>query len=193
MRRIIDFMQAALEDDGKQWRKTGDRSYAIVAQHESAPEAAFTTDRQESLGNERLGLLGLDHPVVEKYIGRLWALPPSELGIRVQATDGGAGVLSLWYVTSRGERGETCPHIIPLAVGLDGQRIPVWERNAEQFYRAAPATHYTNSPNIAAAAVCDTMLHRELTHRQIISERRGYEARLIGWVEVVGDNSKPPG
>jgi hypothetical protein len=32
----------------------------------------------------------------------------------------------------------------------------------------------------------DSKLHRELGHRQIISERRGYEARMIGWVEVVG-------
>ena len=29
------------------------------------------------------------------------------------------------------------------------------------------------------------MLNRELTHRQIISEERGYETRMIGWIEVV--------
>src|SRR5262249_43513590 len=38
-------------------------------------------------------------------------------------------------------------------------------------------------------AAFDSMLHRELGHRQFISEHRGYEARLIGWVEVVGQGS----
>ena len=188
MGRIIDFMQTAVEDDGKQWQKAGDHGFAIVGQQGTSAEASFTTDRDESLGNEGLGLLGLDHALVEKYIGQFRALPPNELGVRVQSPDGRTGVVSLWYVTSQGERGETRTHIIPLAVGLDGQRIPVWERTVDQLFRAAPATRDASPPSDLLTTVCDTMLHRELSHRQIISERRGYEARLIGWVEVTGQN-----
>ncbi len=33
----------------------------------------------------------------------------------------------------------------------------------------------------------DSVLRRELLHRQFISDRRGYEAKLIGWCEVVGN------
>ena len=186
MGRIIDFMQAAVEEDGKQWQKTGDHSYAVVGQQAPAPEAMFTTDRNESLGNERLGLLGLDYPLVERYISRFQALPPNEIGVRVQSADGRTGLLSIWHVSSRGERGEPSTHIIPLAVGLDGQRIPVWERTVDQLFRAAPAARDTNSVSSSLTAVCDAMLHRELSHRQIICERRDYEARLIGWIEVVG-------
>jgi hypothetical protein len=188
MGRIIDFMQAAVQDDGKEWQKTGDHGYAIVGQQGSAPEAAFTTDRNESMGNERLGLLGLDHPLVEKYTGQFQALPPNEIGIRVQSTDGRTGVLSMWYVTSQGERGETRTQIIPLAVGPDGQRIPLWERTADQLYRAPPSSRDKQPPSALLTAVCDSMLHRELSHRQIISDRRGYEARLVGWIEVIGQN-----
>jgi SNF2 family DNA or RNA helicase len=189
MGRITDFMQAAVEQDGKRWSKTGDHAYSIEGQAGAAPEAVFTTDRDESLGNERVGLLGLDHPVVEEYIDRFRALPPDELGVRVQSPDGRTGVLSLWHVTSQGERGETRTHIIPLAVGVDGQRIPVWEKTANQLFRAIPATRKSELPIELLVSTIDTMLHRELGHRQIISERRGYDARLIGWVEVVGQNS----
>jgi hypothetical protein len=101
-------------------------------------------------------------------------------------------VLSLWYVTSQSEHGETRPHIIPLAVGPDGGRIPAWERTVDQFFAAAPANRVTNTPNTALAAVCDSVLQRELSHRQIISERRGYEARLNGWIEVVGESEARP-
>jgi len=186
--RIVDFMRAAVEDDGQQWHRDGEHGYQIVAPNGSAPEAMFTTDRDESLANERLGLLGLDHPLVESYLRKYRALPPEQLGVRVQSTDGRTGALGLWHVTSQGEHGETRTHLIPLAVGSDGQRIPVWERSVDQLFSAAPATTDTNPPHDLLMAACDTLLHRELGHRQINTGQRGYDARLIGWLEVVGQN-----
>jgi superfamily II DNA or RNA helicase len=187
--RITEFMQAAVEEDGKTWQKEGDHGYVIVGQNGSPPETLFTTDRDESLGNERLGLLGLDHRVVEHYIGQYRVLPPTELGVRVQSSDGRTGAVSLWLVTSQGERGETNSHIVPLAIGSDGQRVPMWERSVDQIFRAAPSQRSTNPPVETLISACDSMLHRELGHRQIISERRGYEARMIGWLEVVGQTA----
>ena len=190
MRRIIDFMKIAVEQDGKRWQQVGEHGYAIVGQNGSASEVTFTTNRDESLSNERLGLLGLDHPAVEHYIGEYRELAPADLGIRVQSPDGRTGVVSLWHVTSQGERGETRSHILAVAIGSDGQRVPMWERSVDQLFRAAPATRSTQPPVELLTVACDTMLHRELGHRQIISEQRGYEARLIGWIEVVGGSSR---
>lgn len=186
MGRITEFMRVAVEEDGKQWQKEGDHGYIIAGQNGSPPETVFTTDRDESLGNERLGLLGLDHRVVEQYMTQYRELAPTELGVRVQSPDGRTGAVSIWQVTSQGERGETRSHIIPLAIGVDGQRLPMWERSVDQLFHASPSQRSTNPPVEMLISACDSMLHRELGHRQIISERRGYEARMIGWVEVVG-------
>lgn len=186
MGRITEFMQAAVEEDGKQWQKEGDHGFIIAGQNGSPPETVFTTDRDESLGNEKLGLLGLDHRVVEQYMTQYRELAPTELGVRVLSPDGRTGAVSVWQVTSQGERGETRSHIVPLAIGSDGQRVPMWERSVDQLFRAAPSQRSTNPPVEILVSACDSMLHRELGHRQIISERRGYEARMIGWVEVVG-------
>jgi hypothetical protein len=179
-------MQAAVEEDGKQWQKEGEHGYCVAGQNGSPPETVFTTDREESLGNDRLGLLGLDHRVVERYMTQYRELSPTELGIRVQSPDGRTGAVSVWQVTSQGERGETRSHIVLLAIGSDGQRVPMWERSVDQLFRAAPSQRSTNPPVEILVSACDTMLHRELGHRQIISERRGYEAKMIGWVDVVG-------
>ena len=186
MGRITKFMQAAVEEDGKQWQKEGDYGFLITGQNGSPPETVFTTDRDESLGDEKLGLLGLDHRVVEQYMTQYREMAPTELGIRVQSPDQRTGAVSVWQVTSQGERGETRSHIVPLAIGSDGQRLPMWERSVDQLFRAAPSQRSTNPPVEILVSVCDSMLHRELGHRQIISERRGYEAHMIGWVEVVG-------
>ena len=189
MSRITAFMQAAVEEDGKQWRQEGEHRYLIAGQNGAPPEAVFTTDRDESLGNDRLGLLGLDHPIVDRYMAQYRELAPTELGIRVQSSDGRTGAVSVWQVTSQGERGETRSHIVPLAVGSDGQRVPMWERSADKLFHAAPSQQSTNPPVEILLSACDSMLHRELGHRQIISERRDYEARMIGWVEVVGQTA----
>ena len=186
MGRITEFMQAAVEEDGKQWQKEGDHGFIIAGQNGSPPETVFTTDRDESLGNEKLGLLGLDHRVVEQYMTQYRELAPTELGVRVQSPDGRTGAVSVWQVTSQGERGETRSHIVPLAIGSDGQRVPMWERSVDQLFHASPSQRSTTPPVEILVSACDSMLHRELGHRQIISERRGYEARMIGWVEVVG-------
>ena len=186
MGRITEFMQAAVEEDGKQWQKQGDHGYIIAGQNGSPSVTVFTTDRDESLVNEQVGLLGLDHRVVEQYMTQYRELSPTELGVRVQSPDGRTGAVSVWQVTSQGERGETRSHIVPLAIGSDGQRVPMWERSIDQLFRASPSQRSTNPPVEILISVCDSMLHRELGHRQIISEQRGYEARMIGWVEVVG-------
>lgn len=186
MSRITEFMQAAVEEDGKLWQKNGDHDYIIAGQNGSPPETMFTTDRDESLINDQVGLLGLDHRVVEQYMTQYRELSPTELGIRVQSPDGRTGAVSIWQVTSQGERGETRSHIVPLAIGSDGQRVPMWERSVDQLFRASPSQRSTNPPVEILISACDSMLHRELEHRQIVSEQRGYEARMIGWVEVVG-------
>jgi ERCC4-related helicase len=189
MGRITEFMQAAVEEDGKQWQKEGEHGFLITGQNGSPPETVFTTDRDESLGNEKLGLLGLDHRVVEQYMTQYRELAPTELGVRVQSPDGRTGAVSVWQVTSQGERGETRSHIVPLAIGSDGQRVPMWERSVDQLFHAAPSQRSMSPPVEILVSACDSMLHRELGHRQIISERRGYEARMIGWVEVVGQKA----
>ena len=186
MGRLVNFMQAAVEEDGKQWRKDGEHGYVIVAPNGSIPEAVFTTNREESLGNDKLGLLGLDHPVVEKYLAQYRELSPTELGVRIQSPDGRTGAVSVWQVMSQGDRGETRTHIVPLALGSDGQRVPMWERSVDQLFQSPSSERSTNPPVEILVSACDSMLHRELGHRQIISERRGYEARMIGWLEVVG-------
>jgi hypothetical protein len=92
----------------------------------------------------------------------------------------------LWQVTSQGERGESRTHIVALAIASDGQRLPAWERSADQLFRSAESQQTTTPPVERLVSAFDVMLHRELGHRQIISQQRGYEARMIGWLEIVG-------
>ncbi len=187
LERIIKFMHGAAQDNGKIWQQTGPQGFSLLNQPNRLPEAVFTTNRDESQAAESLGLLGLDHPLVENYISKYQALPTEEIGVRVKSPDGKSGVLSLWHILAQTENGGVKAQMIPLAISEEGQRIPSWERNVDQLFLAESAL---TKPRFSIGALInsvDSMLHRELEHRKIISEKNGYKAKLVGWIEIIGN------
>jgi len=186
MSEIVRFVRTAVEEDGQQLNEVESDVLAVTADGNGVPDVRFTTEREESLRREDVELIGLDHPLVVSYMNRYRNLPPEELGIRVQSDDGRTGVLSIWHVTTQGERGETQTTLLPLAIDNNGQRIPPWERHADRMFQLQPAAgnRRTNTQNLLSDTL-EPMILRELSHRGFIRRHRGYDAKLIGWVEIV--------
>lgn len=184
MGQIVRFLRAALEEDGKRLVESGDGLLAVTDGESDRPEVRLATVRDQSLARSDVELLGLDHPLVVEYMARYRGLPPQEVGLRVQAENHRTGVLSLWHVTTQGERGELRTTILPLAVDFHGHRVPAWERQIDGLFQRPPATSDARPRPDLLADVLEPMVQRELMHRGVIGERRGYDARLIGWVEV---------
>jgi len=186
MSEIVHFLLTAVEEEGQQLRQLDDEVLAVTGDGNHQPEIRFTTEREESLEREDIELMGLDHPLVVGFMNQYRNLPLDELGIRVSSNDRRKGVLSIWHVTTQGERGETKTTLLPLAVDHEGQRLPAWERQVDRLFQLAPAANgsTTFSDKLLSDAL-EPMILRELTHRGFIAEQRGYDAKLIGWVEVV--------
>ena len=185
MGKILSFLRLAVEEDGKQLVEQNKNTFAVTVAGNNQPELCFTTERNESMRQQDLSLLGLDHPLLVSYMGRYRNLSPSQIGVRVKAPNRRSGILSLWQVMTQGERGETRTSVLQLAVDSEGQRIPTWERQAEQMFQLPAADTAIRDPDRLLKDEIEPMLQRELIHRGIVGENRGYEARLIGWVEVV--------
>jgi hypothetical protein len=185
MGKIVRFLRAALEDDGKKLTPDGENDLIVSDGGTGQPEARLTTVRDQSLTRPDVELLGLDHPLVVEYLTGYRALPAQEIGVRVVASDHRTGVLSVWHVTTQGDRGEVQTTILPLAVDFKGQRIPSWERQADSLFHRPPATDESPARSDLLVTALEPMIQRELLHRGVIGERRGDDARLIGWVEVV--------
>jgi len=188
MDEIVRFVRAAAEESGQQFQSEANGRYC-VSDLAGGGSLKFTTDRESSLNDENVELLGLDHPLVVQFMQQYRSLPEEQIGIRVRSPDERTGVISIWQVTSQRERGESRIHVLPIAIGTGGERVPAWERSVDQMFQATPTEVVTQPPVELLIASCDAMLHRELSHRKIISEQRGYETRLIGWIEVVGQDA----
>jgi superfamily II DNA or RNA helicase len=185
MGEIVRFLRAAVEEDGNSLAEAGDGMLVVTNAGSGQPEARLTTSREQSLARSDVELLGLDHRLVVEYMARYRALPAQEVGVRVSAGDHRTGVLSLWHVTTQGDRGEIRTTILPLAVDFQGQRIPAWDRQIDALFHRPHAPGDHRPPADLMARVLEPMIQRELLHRGVIGEKRGYDARLIGWVEVV--------
>lgn len=185
MSAIIRFLAAAAEEDGKQLRQFDGNVLALAEAGNGNGQTRFTTDRDESLNRDDLELLGLDHPLLVSYLDRYRNHPPDQIGIRVCSDDRRSGVLSIWQVTAQGDRGETKTIILPLAVADDGQRLPAWERQLDHLYHLPPAPNETTTNQPLLTDIFEPMILRELIHRGIVTQNQGYDARLIGWVEVL--------
>lgn len=184
MDEIVHFVRSAVEDDGSSFRPEANGIFVVSASDNSEP-LRFTTDRDASIESESIDMLGLDHPMVVKYMQRFRDLPDDQIAIRVRSDDGRTGVLSIWHVTTQGDRGETRNHMLTLAVDEEGQRIPSWEKQVDRLFRLDPSPGRTELPITLLTDVLEPMIQRELVHRGFLAENRGYDARLVGWVEAV--------
>lgn len=183
MGELIEFLKAAVQEDGKRVTES-EGLLAVLAEGSDKPEIRFTTDRDQSLARSDVELLGLDHPLLVAYMTRFHGLPPREIGIRVLSTDERHGVLSLWHVATLGERGEIHTVVVPLAVDDQGQRVPLWERQVDHLFCLPPSATKNQPRHDLLTNVIEPMIQRELFHRGTIGQDHGYDARLIGWVEM---------
>lgn len=184
MDEIVRFVRAASEEEGNTLRPETNGIFVISAS-DNGDKLRFTTDRDTSIESENIDLLGLDHPLVAQYMQRFRNLPEDQIGIRVCSDDGRSGVLSIWHVTIQGERGETRNHILTLAVDVEGQRIPSWERHVDRLFQLEPAKANSEPQFDLLTELLEPMIQRELIHRGFLAENRGYNAKLVSWVEVV--------
>ncbi len=83
-------------------------------------------------------------------------------------------------------RGETRTSVISIGIAIDCSRIPAWERTLDQLYQLEPADSSTETPSELLFEILEAKLQRELVHRKIVRSHGGYDARLIGWLELVG-------
>jgi len=187
MRALLRFVTDATNAEGDTFANRGDKLFGWTDSQTKA-ETLLTIDRDLSLQQANIQLIGLDHPIVAAYLRKFRDLPPEEIGVHVQSPDSNTGVLAAWMVEARGEKGQIKRIIQVLAVDTEGKRLIAWERHPEKLWGASPSSlPKANSDRMLALLHenLEPMLHRELEHRGLVSGNSGFETKLIGWVEAM--------
>lgn len=188
MNTLLTFYKTGLKLVGISVEKYSDQCYFV--DHKQL----ITTDRQTALEDEKIDLLGLDYPPIVVMMNQYKELLPEEVGICVEINSEEletiiSGVVSVWYVTING-KDDVRSYLIPLAVDLNGKRLPSWEKNVEKFYRYKTTNQRIENATELLTKRIEPMLRRELEHRNLLENSVGYRASLIGWIEVIEHSKK---
>ncbi len=192
LNRLLEFLRAALQADGKRVDAREDGSY-VVRNENGASEWRFTLNRDAAREHPDLDLLGLDHPMMSDAIRRWRELAPERVGVAVDGPEG-PGVLTWWLVETRGPSGEHRACVLPLGVSDDGRRNAQLERAGSGLFARPISSNGMPTLTVRQGLLHDNiepMLERELQHRQIVPAGGSYAAKLIGWVEVAGHGAAP--
>lgn len=187
MGALESFLKAAVESDGKKFASSGHGAWQVIGVDGATVEANFVSDRDRALADERLSLLGLDHPLIADYLDVLRSTAPESLGLSVKGVDGRQGILSLWHVVATDDKHRQRSLIISLAVDEEGKRSPSMEKFADQLFDAEPSAPALDRERASErlTTVLEPMLHRDLVHRGLVKPGQAYETDLVGWIEVV--------
>ena len=185
MERIVNFLTTAITDQQKHIVRDDTQLFSIY-RNDGALVARFTSDRDIATGRDDLDLLGLDHPLIQEQLGLWRALPPEEIGIAVKGDGLEASILSFWHVEFSTSQGERKNVMLPIAVKLDGARVPAVEHKGSSIYQMLPTASQLTAEQRTAlfAEHIEPTLLRELRHKGMASGEGSYSSEMIGWVEV---------
>ena len=185
MERLVDFLSVALADRKLRVEKTGEQLLEIEVPG-GTRKTKFTLDRDVATSTENIELLGLDHPIVQEELGRWRSIAPEELGAALHGDGTESAILSLWLVETESSTGEKRILVQPIAINLEGARLPALERKVINLMRGQPAQPFLQADErirLFHQAV-EPSLQRELRQKWTTSDEGSYSAELVGYLEI---------
>ncbi len=187
MRRLVAFVQRAATLDGARFRPENETIYALFRPEQ--PLVHFSIDRDEALKNDRLELLGLEHPIVKTWLDRYTDLAPEHRGVvgRFDGNGAGPGLVTIWRVTIEAPGGQVHQQIIRLGINADGYRAPHLERLASSLLDLKPVQQAGLEQQQVRQLVngkTTEMLHRQIEYAGMLPEGATYSTQLLACLEV---------
>ena len=184
--RIANFLRSAIPVIGGSFEQV-DAEHCLIGLPEDTTPHTCTLNRDLAQEDDRLELLGIDHPITERLIHALAEIPPESIGTSVCMGLGRPGAVTVWQVQVYGKGNESGTHIIAIAADTAGRRIPSLEKRHAEVFQATPApSHLDPAERERLLHECiEPMLLREISHRGLSSPDGGYSSKLLAWVEVV--------
>lgn len=183
--RIVRFLSAALLERQQKLVRIDEQTYDLIAE-DGNRQVRFTLNRNAATAQDELELLGLDHPIIQSELTRWRSLPPEAIGIAVTADLDAPALFSIWIVETTTGNGDRRIVIQPIAITLDGIRVPAIERQGGHYLQATPARPWLLPEQrfeIFSHQVEPT-LQRELKHKGTANGDSSYSAELIVYAEI---------
>lgn len=187
MQRLLTFLKKSAEIDQRKVIQTGDDLYELL---DSSGNTLmnFTTDRDALGEDEKLDLLGLDHPYTQEYINKWQSSPAEDLSIVVKSKKYPEGIITWWFVQFHENQKSIKSTLLPVAVDNQGERSLILENLSQKIYQFDLGYSVLTEESRMALLQnsIKPILDRELKQETLTNKNiTGYSSSLISWVEIV--------
>lgn len=185
MERLLKFLKASLVDENFHIVKT-DENLIEIQNDSGAVKSVLTLDREVALSSDNIELLGLDHPLIQQELKRWKEIPPEEVGAAVNGNGRGPALISIWHVESVNGAGEKGNVILPIAIDLNGTRLPMLEHNLNEIFKGQPTEPLLQQSDrsLLFQQFVEPSLQRELQHKWSFGGIGSHSIELVGYLEV---------
>ncbi len=187
MTRLVAYFCATISRAGGRCVRFEDNRLQVSLSGDS--DTHITTDRNVARDNEHLSLLGLEHPLLKRFLeedrslaatSRAWiAASPDLSNIR--------GLLTVWHVLLHDADQRFTQKVISVGLGPDGNRSPAIERAITSLRSLQSGSKALFTEQERARLVSTTlpeMLRRDMAHRGLLSESVTIVWKLLAWIEL---------
>lgn len=187
MARLGRYFQATVSHAGGKCTPIENNQFQVALNGQ--PPIRITTDREAAKEDEQLSLLGLEHPLVKRFLDEDRYLEPTARAWNASCPDGShlKGILTVWHVQLQDATQRFVQRVIPVGLDRDGNRCKPIERLADVLGHLSSATSSALTATQRAELVrtkLPEMLRRDLAHRGLLSESVTLAWRLLAWVEL---------
>lgn len=186
LERLVQFLASALQNRNQRLVKVDNQTYDVMAAEDTFI-CRFTLDRDTATSDEKVELLGLDHPLVQEELGRWRSLPPEELGVALSAPNKGPVLISHWLVETSTRNGEKKIFVQSIAVDANGTRVPATEKQFSKILKLPTANKHMEAEERLSLfnLTVEPTLQREIKHKGAADGDGSYSAELIGYAELL--------
>ncbi|MBN2415249.1 DEAD/DEAH box helicase [bacterium] len=178
MQQLINFTEICAKMDKGNFVKDRER---YVLTDTLANKIYFSTDREQAFEHDNIEILGLDHPLIEKWLRLYRNLPAEEIACAVSGKDLPKGFLTIWEIETHNDKGHIIRTVITIGMKGNGERLAALEGIVDDIY-FEKSKEVTGGNNLLQFA--EILLEREVKHRGQAKDDKAYSAKLIGWLEV---------
>ncbi|MFW6106657.1 MAG: helicase-related protein, partial [bacterium] len=187
MKRLFRYLQNSVTQVGGTCQPKGRSVYEVYLDGEVPQQ--ISTDRETAKEDEGLSLVGLEHPLVRRFMADHRNLGAAERGLVGGLADNTdlQGAVTFWRVEARGGKGQVHQRVVTIGVDRDGNRSRPVEEMSDRFHNLQSASESLFNDARRAdlvRSVIPEMIRRELEHAGILNEETSFSARLLAWVEV---------
>lgn len=186
MQRLVEFISSAVKHNGDKFQKIDETLWRY--QESDGSKYLFSSDRERALSDEKIHLIGLEHPLLKKVLSRFTQIDSDKRGIYGELPSAtSSGLLTIWRIITQAKDGQTRHSIINIAMTPDGERAPWLERlekDLVSLQNDGDSAGYWQEIAASKKQVLNELLLRELKYKGLITDETTYSTELLGLVGI---------